>query len=84
MEDSVKTAVDSCNAKVYLGDGAYASWDGYYIKVTTEDGFHTTNVVVLDNDGVNNLLRFIKQIDAVVRQMSSVTTRKLKEEVKDE
>lgn len=77
MDDSMKTAFDSCNAKVYLGDGAYASWDGYYIKVTTEDGLSVTNTVVLDNDGVNNLLRFIKQIDAVVKQMMSITTRRL-------
>lgn len=34
--------------KEYLGDGAYVSFDGYAIVLTTEDGLNTTNRVVLE------------------------------------
>jgi hypothetical protein len=34
--------------KQYLGDGAYAHFDGYQLWVTTENGIETTNEVALE------------------------------------
>lgn len=34
--------------KVYLGDGVYASFDGYAIELTTENGIETTNTILLE------------------------------------
>lgn len=36
--------------KVYLGDGVYVYFDGYSIVLTTEDGVHITNTIVLEPD----------------------------------
>lgn len=51
--------------KEYLGDGAYADFDGYQIVLTTENGVETTNIIALEpsvmralityNDRINNL-----------------------------
>jgi hypothetical protein len=34
--------------KVYLGDGCYADYDGWYIVLTTENGIETTNTIALE------------------------------------
>lgn len=34
--------------KEYLGDGAYAHYDGYHVWLTTSDGCRTSNEVALD------------------------------------
>ncbi len=47
--------------KVYLGDGAYAEFDGYDVVLTTENGIEETNRIVLDPDVLSALLRFIEQ-----------------------
>ncbi len=46
--------------KVYLGDGAYAEFQGYEILVTTENGIKTTNTVVLDPAALRTLIEFAK------------------------
>jgi len=46
--------------KTYLGDGAYASFDGYNVWLTTEDGARTTNAVALEPKVLENLLDLIK------------------------
>lgn len=44
--------------KVYLGDGCYASFDGYAITLTTENGIETTNTVYLEPEVYIALVRF--------------------------
>lgn len=34
--------------KRYLGDAVYVDFDGYYVTLTTEDGIHATNVIMLE------------------------------------
>jgi hypothetical protein len=34
--------------KIYLGDGAYAEWEGDDLVLTTSDGHHDTNRIVLE------------------------------------
>jgi hypothetical protein len=34
--------------KAYLGDGVYLDCDGYALVLTTEDGVHVTNRIVLE------------------------------------
>lgn len=45
--------------KTYLGDGAYAEFDGYSVELTTSNGIATTNRVVLEPELVATLLRFL-------------------------
>jgi hypothetical protein len=34
--------------KTYLGDGAYARFDGFAVVLTTSDGIYNTNTIVLE------------------------------------
>lgn len=46
----------------YLGDGLYASFDGYQIKLYASNGMETTDTVYLDGDV---LVRFLQYVEAV-------------------
>jgi len=48
--------------KVYLGDGAYARFDGYALILTTEDGVETTNEIVLEPQVVMGLFAFVEKL----------------------
>jgi len=65
--------------KLYLGDGVYASWDGYYILLTTEDGVEVSNRILMENEVLNNLLRFIKLVDITVKQWNDAKTAEAKD-----
>ena len=43
---------------VYLGDGAYAAFDGVDFEVYTSDGISVTNRVVLDFAALQHLVNF--------------------------
>lgn len=47
--------------KIYLGDGVYASFDGYQFCLTTEDGISITNTIYLEPKVVEAFVRFKKQ-----------------------
>ncbi len=44
--------------KIYLGDGAYAEFDGLNIVVTAENGIVATNTVYLEKDAILRLFEF--------------------------
>lgn len=48
--------------KRYLGDGAYVDFDGYSIILTTSNGIVDTNRIVLDAEGLAELLLYIEQL----------------------
>jgi hypothetical protein len=48
------------NGKVYLGDGVYASWDGYHIVLTTEN-IETTNTIYLDSFVIKALIEYYRK-----------------------
>lgn len=45
-------------SKEYLGDGAYAEFDGHGINLTTEDGVSVQNRVYMESEVVVSFLRF--------------------------
>ena len=47
-ERQVRGLMDGLESRTYLGDGAYAGFDGYQIWVYTFDGLGTTNQVALE------------------------------------
>jgi hypothetical protein len=47
--------------EVYLGDGAYAEFDGYAIVVTARNGVETTDTITLEPEVFAALLRFAKR-----------------------
>lgn len=49
---------EAAATKAYLGDGAYASFDGHAITLTAENGIRATDKVVLEPEVFAALLRF--------------------------
>lgn len=69
--DDIDAALDYCKKnplgsaapkKVYLGDGAYASYDGWQIIVTTENGYQTTNTIALEPSVYDALVEYATQL----------------------
>ena len=48
--------------KIYLGDGAYAEFDGFGFIITAEDGIRATNTVYLEPDCLEKLIKFRDKI----------------------
>ena len=46
--------------KRYLGDGVYAEHQGDRVVLTTEDGVHVTNTIVLEYDVAIALIQFMR------------------------
>ena len=46
--------------KVYLGDGAYAAFDGFSIWLTAENGIQVTDCICLEPEVWNALVRAVK------------------------
>lgn len=55
------------NNKTYLGDSVYAEFDGYNIVLTTEGGFGASNMIVLEREVVERLVRYIEQINETIK-----------------
>lgn len=53
--------------KQYLGDGVYADFDGYALVLTTENGYETTNVVVLEPQVYESLLAYVTRLNGGVK-----------------
>ena len=47
--------------KVYLGDGAYISYDGYHIVLTTEHGTYTQNRICLDPKVLETFMSYLEE-----------------------
>ena len=56
-QDDVPSIADT--NRVYLGDGAYAEYDGYSITLTTSNGIRDMNTVVLEPEVLAEFLRFV-------------------------
>lgn len=48
--------------KSYLGDGAYAQYTGFDIRLTTSDGISVTNEVALGPDELHAFLNFVNDV----------------------
>jgi len=64
------------NFKKYLGDGAYAEFDGYYIVLTTSDGITVTNRICLEKEVFKTLVEYEKMIKKVIAEQ--ISTKKSK------
>ena len=46
----------------YIGDGAYARYDGYSFWISTSDGLNVTNQVCLEPEVLKSFLQYVKKI----------------------
>jgi hypothetical protein len=49
-------------AKVYLGDGVYASFDGFRIVLTTEDGITESNRIYVEPQVYEGLEAYARKV----------------------
>ena len=49
--------------KEYIGDGAFVSFDGFGLVLTTEDGVSTTNTIYLEPNVYKQLVAFVDRLD---------------------
>lgn len=54
------------NVVTYLGDGAYASYDGYQVRIYTSDGIRTTNEVYLEPLVLKHFMAWLVEILGIV------------------
>ena len=48
--------------KTYLGDGAYAEYDGWALWLTVEDGIRATDTICLEPDVYAALTKFVARL----------------------
>ena len=56
----------------YIGDGVYASHDGYQIVLETSDGISVTNRIALDDLVLDDLDRYRKYVQKFYRELREV------------
>ena len=52
------------NKKEYIGDGVYVLFDGYGLRLTTENGVETTNTIYLEPSVYRSLAEFVFRLSA--------------------
>jgi hypothetical protein len=55
----------------YLGDAVYASFDGYHIVLTTENGISETNRICLDPAVFNSLVHYSNKLIETLKRDST-------------
>lgn len=48
--------------KDYIGDGVYAYFDGYAIRMTTENGISVQNEIYLEPSVLDAFMRFVERV----------------------
>jgi len=48
--------------KTYLGDSVYADWDGFAMSIFTDNGHGPTNLIFLEVETVDALIKYWNQI----------------------
>lgn len=48
---------------VYLGDGVYADFDGYQVRLTTGNPANPENIIYLDMGTSSNLQDYLKRLN---------------------
>jgi hypothetical protein len=48
--------------KIYLGDGVYADFDGYQVRLTTWDGIEVKNTIWMDLEMIELLMKWAHKV----------------------
>ena len=57
--------------KQYIGDGAYADFDGYSVVLTTENGISVQNTVVLEPEILKRFERYLVWLQKAIEKRTS-------------
>jgi hypothetical protein len=59
------------SVKTYLGDGAYADFDGFSVVLTTENGVAVTNRIVIEPEVLAAFLGWIERLKAEAKSRAA-------------
>lgn len=59
--------------KIYLGDSVYASFDGYMVTLTTENGYGPSNTIHLEPEIIQRLITVACQWQILAGQNQPVS-----------
>ena len=57
----------SVKQRAYIGDGVYASFDGYDLELVTSDGLRETNRIILEPEVLVSLLAWLEKTRTELR-----------------
>lgn len=60
--DNIDVSLESLQEPEYLGDGLYASWDGWQIRLYAYNGVRATNEVFLEPAVLAAFLRYAQNL----------------------
>lgn len=55
------------NSVTYLADGVYASFDGYQVKLMTDNHINPTNVIYMNEDTLEALYAYVERLNRQVQ-----------------
>lgn len=58
--------------KRYLGDGVYAEFDGFAVRLTAENGLEATDTIVIEPDVWDALEQFQADVTLALRERETV------------
>jgi hypothetical protein len=58
----MNSLIDSSREPEYLGDGLYAEFDGWQIRLYAHNGIHATHQVFLEPETLAAFLRYIEKL----------------------
>jgi hypothetical protein len=62
MADIIDVSPQPSAPREYLGDGLYAEFDGWQIRLFAHSGVNSTNVVFLEPDVLAAFLRYVERL----------------------
>jgi hypothetical protein len=65
--DAIDVGMGEPSPPVYLGDGLYAEFDGFQVKLYASNGLHTTNVVYLEPSVLHAFFAWVTNLKGAVK-----------------
>jgi hypothetical protein len=65
--------------KQYIGDGVYADFDGWHIKLTTENGIEVLQTIFLEPEVFHALVQYKDRLGQQLKEQANAETGNISE-----